>query len=160
MREHAEKLGAKIVMDSVSSIAKEDDIFNSRPMPASIRQKISFWPREWNTENLRFPGKQNSKEREFPIARLATRAFFKDKIVAVVGGGNSAASAALLLAEYASKVYLDLSRRKTESGSGLSRKKFRKNEKSKLFINTNIKEIKGEKAVEKIILDKNYQRKR
>jgi len=83
------------------------------------------------------------------------RAFFKEKTVAVAGGGNSAASAALLLSEYAKKVYIIYRGEKLRADPSY-REKFSKSGKIEVIYQTNIKEISGEKSVEKIKLDKAY----
>jgi len=76
----------------------------------------------------------------------------------VAGGGNSAASAAQLLAEYASKVYIIYHGEKLRVDPAYL-ENFAKNEKIEIIFNTNIKEIKGDVAVGKIVLDKEHNRK-
>jgi thioredoxin reductase (NADPH) len=81
---------------------------------------------------------------------------YKEKIVAVIGGGNAALTAALLLADYAKKVYL-IHRGKNYSAELIWQERVLKNEKIERIYQTNVIEIKGEKVVREIILDKPYK---
>lgn len=81
--------------------------------------------------------------------------FYKGKTVAIVGGNDSAAGAAAYLADIAEKVYL------IYRGDKLRAENFwinsiEANEKIEVLYNTNVKEIKGEQKVEKLILDNSY----
>lgn len=57
-------------------------------------------------KELGAPGEQEFKNRGVSYCALCDGAFFKDKIVSVVGGGDSAAKEALFLAQHAKKVYV------------------------------------------------------
>jgi thioredoxin reductase (NADPH) len=81
--------------------------------------------------------------------------FFKDKIIAVVGGSDSAGVEALLLAEYAKKVYIVYRKEKLRA-EPLTLEKIEQNKKIEVIYNTNIIEVKGNKFVNRVILDKEY----
>jgi len=74
---------------------------------------------------------------------------FKDKVVAVIGGGDSAASAALLLAEYASKVYM-VHRRDKLRAQPIYEKMLRENPKIEIVYNKLVQRIIGKNQVEAI----------
>jgi thioredoxin reductase (NADPH) len=158
MREHAEKLGAKIVMDSVSNIARGENIFEITAHTAQYQAKNVILALGMEYRKLQIPGEEEFKGRGVSYCPTCDAAFFQDKVVAVAGGGNSAASAAGLLAEYASKVYIIYRGEKLRVDPAYL-ENFAKNEKIEIIYNTNIKEIKGENAVGKIILDKEYDGK-
>lgn len=85
--------------------------------------------------------------------------FFKDKRVAVIGGSDSAVGAAVYLSDIAKKTYL------IYRGEKLRAEPFwsdlaKKSSNLETIYQTNILEIKGEKKVEKIVLDKKFQGKR
>ncbi len=82
---------------------------------------------------------------------LCDGAFFKQKIVCVVGGGDSAAKEALFLSEHASKVYI-IVRRDVLRAEPINAQRIAKNDKIEILYNTQISEITGTKTVEKIIL--------
>jgi thioredoxin reductase (NADPH) len=155
MREHAEKLEAKILMDSVSSIKKSDDIFEITTHTSQYRAKNIILASGMEYRKLEIPGETEFKGKGVSYCPTCDAAFFKDKVVAVAGGGNSAGSAALLLAQYADQVYLVYRGEKLKVDPAYQ-EKISAEEKIEVIFSTNIKEIMGEKAVEKIILDKDW----
>ena len=82
-------------------------------------------------------------------------AFYKDKIVAVVGGGNSAIEEAMYLTKFAKKVYVIHRRDKLRADKILQEKAF-KNQKIEFIWNSIVLEIQGESTVKSIVL-KNLQ---
>jgi thioredoxin reductase (NADPH) len=155
MREHAEKLGAKIVMDSVSNIAKENEMFSVTTHTGQYKTKNIILALGMEYRKLSIPGEEEFKGKGVSYCPTCDAAFFGGKVVAVAGGGNSAASAAQLLSEYASKVFVIYRGEKLKVDPAYL-ENFAKNEKIKIIYNTNITEIKGENAVGKIVLDKEY----
>jgi thioredoxin reductase (NADPH) len=80
--------------------------------------------------------------------------FFKDKRVLVAGGGNSAVTTALYVAELASEVKVAHRRSEFRAAEALVEDlKAKKN--VELLWNTEVKEIKGEKIVNKVVLFNN-----
>jgi len=155
MREHAEKLGGKIVMDSVSNISKEDEMFSVTTHTGLYKAKNIILALGMEYRKLSIPGEEEFKGKGVSYCPTCDAAFFGGKVVAVAGGGNSAASAAQLLSEYASKVFVIYRGEKLKIDPAYL-ENFSKNEKIEIIYNTNITEIKGENAVGKIILDKEY----
>ena len=82
-------------------------------------------------------------------------AFYKDKIVAVVGGGNSAIEEAMYLTKFARKVYVIHRRDKLRADKILQEKAF-KNQKIEFIWNSIVLEIQGENTVKSVVL-KNLQ---
>lgn len=158
MREHAEKLGAKIEMDSVLSITKEGDLFVVATHTTQYKAKNIILALGMEYRKLRIPGEEEFKGRGVSYCPTCDAAFFANKVAAVVGGGNSAASAAQLLAEYASKVFIIYRGEKLKVDPSYE-ESLAKNEKVEIIYSTNVKEIKGNQTVERIVLDKKYKEK-
>lgn len=158
MREHAEKLGAKIVMDSVSNVNRGENVFDITAHTAQYRAKNILLALGMEYRKLAIPGEEEFKGKGVSYCPTCDAAFFKDKIVAVVGGGNSAASAVQLLSEYASKVFL-IYRGDKLKVDPVYLENFAKNEKIEIIYKTNITEIKGENTVDRIVLDNKYDEK-
>ncbi len=80
-------------------------------------------------------------------------AFYKDKVVAVVGSGSSALQESLYLAKIVKKIYL-LNRKDKFKGEKILEKKVRAKENIEIICNVNIKEYhEKEGKIEKITLD-------
>jgi len=80
---------------------------------------------------------------------------FQDKIMAVIGGSDTAAKEALLLSQYGKKVYI-IYRGDKIRPEPVNGKLIDKNEKIEIVTNTNVLEIVGDKFVNKVILDNEY----
>ena len=76
-------------------------------------------------------------------------AFYKDKIVAVIGGGDSAMEEANFLTRFASKVYL-IHRKESFKASKAMQKKVFDNSKIEIIFNSQVVEILGDKSVNKV----------
>jgi len=76
-------------------------------------------------------------------------AFYKDKIVAVVGGGNSALEEALYLTKFAKKVYL-IHRREEFRADEIIQKRVFENKKIKLVLNSMVEEIISDDKIKEI----------
>ncbi len=81
---------------------------------------------------------------------------YQDKVIAVVGGSDSAAKEALVLSEHGKKVFM-ISRSSTIHPEPINMDRIKKNKKIEIIYNTNILEIKGNKVVQSITLDKSYK---
>lgn len=104
---------------------------------------------------LNIPGEEEYLGKGVSYCATCDAAFFKDKVVGVVGGSNSAAMAAQLLAEYAKKIYIIY--RKAHMRAEPARvEDLENNPKIEFIYNTNASEIKGNKFMEKVVLDKEY----
>jgi thioredoxin reductase (NADPH) len=156
MRSHAEKLGAEILMDSVSRLKKTGDTFEITTHASQYQAGNIILALGMEYRKLQIPGEAELKGKGVSYCPTCDAPFFRDKVVAVVGGANSAASAALLLAEHASKVYL-IYRGEKLKVDPVYEEKISQNGKIEVIFNINVEEIKGGKAVEKIILDKNFR---
>ena len=78
-------------------------------------------------------------------------AFYKDKIVAVVGGGNSAIEEAMYLTKFASKVYI-IHRRDELRADKIIQKRAFENNKIEFVWDSVVQEIRGENTVNSIVL--------
>lgn len=78
-------------------------------------------------------------------------AFYKDKVVAVVGGGNSAVEEAIYLTNFASKVYI-IHRRDELRADKIIQDRAAKNEKIEFVLNSVVCEIQGQDLVNNLIL--------
>ena len=78
-------------------------------------------------------------------------AFYKDKVVAIVGGGNSAVEESIYLTKFASKVYI-IHRRDELRADKIIQDRAAKNEKIEFVLNSVVCEIQGQDLVNNLIL--------
>jgi len=112
--EHAQEYGAKIVYDEVMNVKKIKSGFEVRARQSKHVCKKLLLAIGMSRRKLNIPGEERYAGRGVSYCATCDAAFFKNKIVGVVGGGNAAATSALLLSEYAKKVYLLYRRTKQE----------------------------------------------
>jgi len=102
----------------------------------------------------RFLGVEGEKEfhgRGVSYCATCDGAFYKEKILAVIGGGNAALEEGVYLTKFASKVYI-VHRREEFRAEEAAVQKAKRSEKVSFLINYTVKEIKGNNKVEKIVL--------
>lgn len=101
---------------------------------------------------LNVSGEQEFIGRGVSYCAVCDGAFYKDKIVAVVGGGNSAIEEAIYLTKFASKVYV-IHRRENLRADKIIQDRAFENKKFDFVYNSVVKEICGENLVEYIVLE-------
>ncbi|MBQ8458931.1 thioredoxin-disulfide reductase [bacterium] len=101
---------------------------------------------------LGVPGEQEFVGRGVSYCAVCDGAFYKDKVVAVVGGGNSAVEEAMYLTKFASKVYVIHRRNELRADKIVQERAF-KNEKLEFIWDSVVKEIKGSDLVSSAILE-------
>ena len=99
---------------------------------------------------LNIPGEKEYVGRGVSYCAVCDGAFYKDKVVAVVGGGNSAVEEAMYLTKFASKVYIIHRRNELRADKIIQERAF-KNEKIEFIWDTVVREIKGASNVENIL---------
>ena len=101
---------------------------------------------------LGVPGEKEFVGRGVSYCAVCDGAFYKNKIVAVVGGGNAAVEEAMYLTKFADKVYL-IHRRDELRADKIVQERAFKNVKLEFVWNSVVKEIKGENLVTSVILE-------
>lgn len=96
-------------------------------------------------------GEEEFTGRGVSYCAVCDGAFYKDKVVTVVGGGNSAAEEAMYLTKFASKVYL-VHRRDELRADKIIQDKLKQNSKVEILYNKIVREIKGTDSVKSVVL--------
>lgn len=109
---------------------------------------------EWR--KLGVPGEAEYTSKGVHYCAMCDGAFYKDKVIGVIGGSDSAAKEALMLAEWAKKVYI-IYRKERIRAEPINAKRVDENPKIEIIPNTNVVEIKGEQFVNKVIFDNEYK---
>ena len=107
MFEHAKKAGAEYVYGDVSEIVVDDSGgFLIDCGGSQVRSKSVIVATGTKHRKLEVPGEVEFSGRGISWCAICDGAFFRDRVVAVIGGGDSAVEEALYLAGIASKVYV------------------------------------------------------
>lgn len=157
LEEHARDYkSVQIVSDRVEDIAREGKNF-----VAKTREGKTFYAKtiviatgtEWKKLNV--PGEKEFFSKGVHTCALCDGPIYKNKVLAVVGGGDSSAKEALLLTQWASKVYV-IYRGEKIRPEPINYERVMANPKIEIVSCTNVVEIRGEKFVNKVVLDKAY----
>ena len=151
--EHADKFGVqKFPMQEIETI---DLISNPKIIAtkeAEFRAKTIIIATGAQPMKLGVPGEKEFVGRGVSYCAVCDGAFYKDKVVAVVGGGNAAVEEAMYLTKFASKVYL-IHRRDALRADKIVQERAFKNEKIEFVWDTVVKEIKGTEVVTTAVLE-------
>ncbi len=106
---------------------------------------------------LNIKGEKEFLGRGVSYCATCDAAFFRDKVVGVVGGNDAAAMSALLLAEYARKVFI-IYRKEKIRAEPLRVSQLEKNKKITIINNTNVIAVNGDKMMSSVTLDKEFSK--
>lgn len=101
---------------------------------------------------LGVPGEKEFVGRGVSYCAVCDGAFYKEKVVAVVGGGNAAVEEAMYLTKFADKVYVVHRRNELRADKIVQERAF-KNEKIEFVWDSIVKEIKGDSLVHTVVLE-------
>jgi thioredoxin reductase (NADPH) len=151
MVEQINNLNIPIKYEKVMDIKKQDDVFIINTDQETVKARkvllaIGKKKRALNIENEdKFLGKG------VHYCATCDGAFYKDKVVGVIGGSDAAVTAALLLSEIAKKVYL-IYRGSQLRAEPMWLDSLFKQENVEIVYNSEIKELIGSEKLEKIKL--------
>jgi len=151
-RKHAEKFGAEIVSGQlVNSVELDGNIFVVKTEGENFKGKTLIWAAGSTPRKLNVPGEAEFVGRGVSYCAVCDGAFFKDRVVAVVGGGDSALQESLYLTKFAKKVYL-IHRRDKFRAVKILQDRVKENEKIELLLNRVVTSINGRDFVESVTL--------
>lgn len=103
---------------------------------------------------LGIPGEKEYWGKGVSTCATCDAAFYRDKVVAVVGGGDSAAEESTFLTRFAKKVYLIHRRDELRASKAMQDRVFA-DEKIEVLWNTEIREVRGDQKVNSLALFNN-----
>ncbi len=156
IKEHATDYNIEIIEEKVEKVGKHTNCFHISTKEKTYKTKTIIFATGTEWRKLNVPGEKEFENKGVHYCALCDGPIYKDKIIGIVGGSDSAAKEALLLAEYGKKVYI-IYRKEKIRAEPINLKKVEQNKKIEIINNTNIKEIKGDKSLNSVILDKPYK---
>jgi thioredoxin reductase (NADPH) len=147
MEKQARNFGTEIVNSEIGHISKNSDgLFELRSgesawLSRTVIAATGSMPRKLNVE-----GEDRLLSRGVSYCAVCDGAFFKEKMVAVIGGGNTAVEEAVYLTRYARKVYVIHRRGELRAVKIVQERAFA-NPKIEFIWNAVVEKISGDKKV-------------
>lgn len=150
MDAQARKFGLEVKSANVEMIISANAGFSIKTDDEEIITRTVIVATGAQPQKLAIPGENKFHGRGVSYCATCDGAFFKDKIVAVVGGGDSAVEEALYLTKFAQKVYI-IHRRDELRATKILQQRAKDNDKISFLWNTVVEQINGEATVKEII---------
>ncbi len=149
MRAHAERFGAKIIMDEVLEVRSTGPggrVKLVKTLDREYRAKAVIVTAGGSPVKLGVPGEEKLNAKGVSYCAVCDGPFFTGKVLAVVGGGDAAVEEGTYLTKFASKVYL-IHRRDQLRAQKILQDRLFANPKVKVIWNTVVEEILGDEKV-------------
>ncbi|KAA0918276.1 thioredoxin-disulfide reductase [Dietzia sp. ANT_WB102] len=140
MREQAERFGADLRMEDVTSMDLSGDVKIIRVGEEEHRARAVILAMGAAARYLGIPGEQELLGRGVSSCATCDGFFFRDKPIVVVGGGDSAMEEATFLTKFGSSVTI-VHRREEFRASKIMLERARENEKISFVLNTAVDEV-------------------
>jgi thioredoxin reductase (NADPH) len=145
-RRQAERFGAEFVTDDVTRVDFSERPFRVWVGDDEYRADAVIVATGASARQLGLDSELRLQGRGVSYCATCDAAFFRDKVVTVVGGGDSAMEEALFITRFASKVYL-VHRRQEFRASPIMVDRVRASEKIELVLDSAVEEVLGDNKV-------------
>lgn len=150
--EHADKFGVeKFPMQEITNIDLVSDVKTVETTDKIFRTKTIILATGAQPKKLKIPGETEFIGRGVSYCAVCDGAFYKEKVVAVIGGGNAAVEEAMYLTKFAKKVYI-IHRRNLLRADKIIQERAHQNEKIEFILDAIPLEIVGDKVVETLLI--------
>ncbi|SEK87462.1 thioredoxin reductase (NADPH) [Pseudobutyrivibrio ruminis] len=151
MKKHCEKLGVEFARGRVTSIVDNGQTKELVTKKETFQTKTVIIATGATNRKLGCPGEDEFSGMGVSYCATCDGAFFKDKVVAVVGGGDVALEDAAYLARTCKKVYL-IHRRDEFRGAVVLQNQIKSLDNVELVLDSTVKSIIGNDSVEKLLI--------
>jgi len=157
IEEHAKSYDlVEIKEEKASAVKKQGNYFSVKTETNDYFGKTVLFATGTKWKKLDIKGGKEFENKGVNYCALCDGPLFRNKTVAVIGGSDSAAKDALVLSEHASKVYI-IYRGNEIHPEIVNMGRIKANKKIEIINNTNLTEIRGDKSLKSVILDKPYK---
>jgi len=151
-RRQAERFGTEFITDDVTRVDFSQRPFRVWVGDAEYRAESVIVATGASARQIGLDSERRLQGRGVSYCATCDAAFFREKVVVVVGGGDSAMEEALFISRFASKVYL-VHRREEFRASPIMVDRARANEKVEFVLNKVVTEVLGDPAVTGVRLE-------
>ena len=157
IKDHALSYGlVTIKEEKAENIEKKKSCFAVKTNKDLYEGKTILFATGTKWRKLDVPGSKEFENRGVAYCALCDGVLFKGKTVALVGGSDSAAKDALVLAEHVKKVYI-IYRGEQIHPEPINMARVLATKNIEIMNKTNIVEVKGDKFVKSVLLDREYR---
>lgn len=151
--QHVDKFGVdKFPMQELETVDLLPTIKTIETKEAIFKAKSVIIATGAQSKKMGIPGEKEFIGRGVSYCAVCDGAFYREKVVAVVGGGNAAVEEAMYLTKFASKVYI-IHRRDTLRADKIIQERAFENEKIEFIFDAIPKEVLGEKVVNTLVIE-------
>lgn len=145
--DHAKKFGLEIEMEEVEEVYRDGDDRVARCASGNVyRGKAMIISTGGTPTKLGVPGELEYSGKGVSYCAICDGAFFRDKVIAVVGGGDAAVEEGAFLTKFGSKVYL-IHRRDQLRAQKIIQKRAFDNPKMEFIWDTVVESVNGDGRV-------------
>jgi len=145
--DHARKFGLEIEMEEVEEVYTEGDDRLARCASGNIfRAKAIILSTGGSPVKLGVPGEAEFSGKGVSYCAICDGAFFRDRVIAVVGGGDAAVEEGTFLTKFGSKVYIIHRRDELRAAKIIQQRAFA-NDKVEFIWDTIVESINGDSQV-------------
>ncbi|HIW95122.1 MAG TPA: thioredoxin-disulfide reductase, partial [Candidatus Corynebacterium gallistercoris] len=152
MRAQAERFGADLRQEDIEKMDLSGEIKKVWAYGEEYRAKTVILATGAEPRYLGVPGEQELLGRGVSACATCDGFFFKDKKIAVIGGGDSAMEEADFLTKFGQSVTV-IHRREEFRASAIMVERARNNPKINFITNARVVEVKGDSAVNTLVLE-------
>lgn len=157
--EHAVRFGAEFIFSEVSEIEKDPQGFMVKTFKETYHARAIILASGLSPRDLGVLGEKEFKDRGIFFDVMGREAWWKKKIVGVVGGGSSACTFALKIAAEAEKLYL-IHRTEQFRAEPLLLQQIKNFPQVEFIVNAQVKEIRGDEFLNSVIIDQKGEEKK
>ena len=151
--QHVDKFGvAKFPMQEIDEIDLTSPIKTITTKEGVFKGKTVIIATGAQAKKMGIPGEKEFIGRGVSYCAVCDGAFYREKVVAVVGGGNAADEEAMYLTKFANKVYI-IHRRDSLRADKIVQERAFKNEKIEFIFDAVPKEVLGKNLVNTLVLE-------
>lgn len=147
----AEKFGAEFINGDVDKIEKQDNKFIIHMEEEKLEAKTVILAMGAEPRQIGVKGETEFVGRGVSYCATCDGAFYTDKPIVMVGGGDTAIEEAMYLTRFASSIHV-IHRRDELRATKILQERALKNDKIKFIWDSVVEQIKGEDAVEEVVV--------
>lgn len=154
MKEQGKGYGVLFKNGWASAVARQEEHFTTRVGDEKIESKTVIFTGGAEHRKLGLPNEKELTGKGVHYCMTCDGPVYTGKDILIVGGGDASVKAANLASQYAKKIYLITMEKAIRAEPVNFEQMQRQEDKVETFLETQVKEIVGEKKLEKVILTK------